>query len=79
MPLFIDDAKSAAPSSVPIYEGDVSQLFSIPPDGLRTRKIMGLKETPFDLNYTAKVIKDDRIKKQMMNVSGLIPEMAIFS
>jgi hypothetical protein len=62
-PLFIDDAKSAAPTSVPIYEGDVSQLFSIPPDALRNRKIVGLTETPFDLNYTAKVIKDERIKK----------------
>ena len=62
-PLFIDDAKSAAPTSVPIYEGDVSQLFSIPPDALRNRKIVGLTETTFDLNYTAKVIKDERIKK----------------
>jgi hypothetical protein len=62
-PLFIDDAKSATPTSVPIYEGDVSQLFSIPPDALRNRKIVGLTETPFDLNYTAKVIKDERIKK----------------
>jgi hypothetical protein len=77
--LFIDDTKSATPTSVPIYEGDISQLFSIPPDGLRTRKIVGLKETPFDLNYTAKVIKDERIKKQMINISGLVPEMAIFS
>jgi hypothetical protein len=40
---------------------------------------VGLKETPFDLNYTAKVIKDERIKKQMINISGLVPEMAIFS
>jgi hypothetical protein len=40
---------------------------------------VGLKETSFDLNYTAKVIKDERIKKQMINISGLVPEMAIFS
>ncbi len=46
---------------------------------MRTRKIVGLKETPYDLNFTAKVIKDERIKKQMINISGLIPEMAIFS
>ena len=40
---------------------------------------MGLKETPYSLNYTAKTVKDERVKKQLASVSGLIPEMAIFS
>ena len=40
---------------------------------------MGLRETLYYLNYTAKMVKDERIKKQLISVSALVPEMAIIS
>ncbi len=67
------------PSSVPIYQGDPSQLLTLPVDALKSKKIVGLNETPHDLNFTSKLLKDERIKKQLLNLSGLLPEMAIFS